>query len=353
MTAPIPCEVSILLPVFDAEQTLGTCLRSISRQTHSNWECIVVDDGSRDGSAALAREFAHNDSRFRLFEIPHQGLVPALRRGLEESRAPFVARMDADDWMHRQRLEYQLETLNRHPELAAVGCHVRIFPRTSLAPSAERSLPGEGDKIRTGRLGYEAWLNQIHTASDVAREAYVECPIAHPTLFIRRERLERYGYRDCSWPEDYDLMLRMLAGGEQIAVTPKRLLGWRDDPGRLSRNSQRYSLDRFVACKAEHLTRTLLAKHSEYILWGYGGTARKLRRALEKCGRVPSHIIDLHPGRIGQRIHGAPVHHPEELAVLPRRPVVVSVAGAGPRGEIRALLQELGLTEGEDFVCAA
>lgn len=346
-------DVSILLPIYNSEPTLDTCLRSIVRQSLASWECIVVSDGSLDGSSALARRFARSDPRFRLIEIPHQGLVPALRRGLLECRAPYVARMDSDDWMHRDRLQAQLQTLAANRELAAVGCHVRIFPRVGPRVRRERALPGEEGNIRTGRLGYEAWLNQIQSAEDVAHEAYVECPIAHPTLFIRRALLERFGYRDCDWPEDYDLVLRMLGAGERIGVVPRRLLGWRDDPDRLSRTSPRYSLERFVACKAAHLVETLLAEHAEYILIGYGGTARRLRIALAKHDRNPSHIIDLHPGRIGQRIHGAPVHHPDDLKALPRHPIVASVAGAGPRGEIRSLLRAMELEEGRDFVCAA
>ncbi len=346
-------EVSVLLPVYDGEDTLGSCLQSLVRQSMSNWECILVDDGSRDRSIEVARHFAGRDARIRLVESEHRGLVSALRLGLDECRAAHVARMDADDWMHRDRLKAQLDALVADPELAAVGCHVRIFPRVRSSAASERSLPGESDHRRTGRLAYEAWLNQIRSAREVAVEAYVECPIAHPTLFIRRATLERFGYRDCNWPEDYDLVLRMLGAGERIAVVPRRLLGWRDDPRRLSRQSPRYDLERFVACKAAHLAKTLLADSREYILWGYGGTGRAMRSALAEYARFPSHIIDLHPRRIGQHIHGAPVHHPDDLSHLPRRPIVASVAGAQPRAEIREALASLDLEEGCDFVCAA
>ena len=261
--------------------------------------------------------------------------------------------MDADDWMHRDRLKAQIKVLEARAELCAVGSRVRIFPRASEVSTGERSLPGESERVRTGRLGYETWLNRIQSPEDVAREAWVECPIAHPTLCVRREVLERFSYRDCGWPEDYDLVLRMLGAGEKIAVVPQRLLGWRDDPTRLSRNSARYGLDRFVACKAKHLVDTFLARGKEYILWGYGSTGRAMRRALAECGRSPSHIIDLHPRRIGQNIHGARVHHPDDLAALPRQPIVASVAGAGPRAEIRGTLRSLELVEGVDFICAA
>ena len=210
--------VSVLLPVYNAEQTLRTCLRSLVRQSLSNWQCVLVDDGSRDESCRIAREFARIEPRVRIVETDHCGIVGALQRGLEQCTAPYVARMDADDWMHRDRLKAQIEVLEARAELCAVGSRVRIFPRASEVSTGERSLPGESERVRTGRLGYETWLNRIQSPEDVAREAWVECPIAHPTLCVRREVLERFSYRDCGWPEDYDLVLRMLGAGEKIAV---------------------------------------------------------------------------------------------------------------------------------------
>ena len=330
--------VSVLLPAFDAEATLGLCLESLLRQREPRWECVLVDDGSRDRTLELARTYAARDRRIRVLSIPHQGLVGALAAGLAHCRAPHVARMDADDWMRRDRLGAQLSALDSQPTLCAVGSHVRMFPRSGL---------------RDGRLAYESWLCGIETPEQVRREAFVECPIAHPTLMIRRALLVRFGLRECGWPEDYDLVLRLLRAGHPIGVVARRLLGWRDHPHRLSRTSPAYSDAAFTACKASHLCDSLLAAHDQYILWGYGGTGRALRRALAQLGRHPAHIVELHPGRLGQRIHGAPVVPPERLPHLSRRPIVASVAGAGPRAEIRAALGAMGFVEERDFVCAA
>lgn len=348
-------EVSVLLPVFNAERTLETCLRSLIRQRMSAWECTLVDDGSTDRSLEIARRFALQDDRFRCVESNHRGLVETLNLGLEQCRAPIVARMDADDWMHRDRLALQLEALKRAPKLAGVGCHVRIFPRAgrNISASKERGLPGETERKRKGRGGYEAWLNSIVSTDDVAREAYVECPIAHPTLVLRRDIMIAHRYRDMDWPEDYDLVLRLLAAGEQLAVVPRRLLGWRDAKERLSRSSQNYTLERFADCKALHLSRTLLRERKDYVLWGYGSTGRMLAKALEKLGLEPSHIVELHPRRIGQQIRGAQVIHPDALGSLEKIPLVASVAGAGPRREIRQALAKLSYVEGRDFICAA
>ncbi len=335
MRAP---RVSILLPVFDGARTLAACLRSIERQGLREWECIVLDDGSRDGSRDLARRFAASDERFRVVSRPHRGLVAALNVGLAQCRAPFVARMDADDLMHRDRLALQVAALEDEPALDAVACRVRLFPREAL---------GEGMRA------YERWLNGIDSPERVRAEAFVECPVAHPALLMRRDALLALGYRDLDWPEDYDLVLRLLSTGGRIRVLGRRLLAWRHGPERLSRQSPRYATGRFTACKAAFLASGFLAGSERYVLWGYGGTGRALRGALREHGKEPSAIVEVHPGRLGNRIHGAPVVAPEDLEQHRGEPLVVSVAGAGPRALIRTALAEMGFRETRDFVCAA
>jgi glycosyltransferase involved in cell wall biosynthesis len=330
--------VSILMPAYNAEATIGAALRSVQRQSDGDWECVVVDDGSTDGTARAIAELALTDTRFRAVSAPHGGIVAALMRGLAACRGRLVARMDADDLMQRHRLERQRTALAEHPEWAGVGCHARFFPRRGMT---------------AGLQSYELWLASIRSAADVAREAFVECPIAHPTLMLRRELLAEVGYRDCGWPEDYDLVLRLLGSGKNLGMVPERLLHWRDGSGRLSRTSARYCLAAFVACKAEYLTRGFLRDRDRYVLWGYGDTGKALSEALAQRGKHPSAIIELHPGRLGQLIRGVRVIRPEALPSLPRQPLLVSVAGITPRTEIRAALAQMGFTETRDFVCCA
>jgi hypothetical protein len=170
---------------------------------------------------------------------------------------------------------------------------------------------------------------------------------------LRREVLRTLGYRDCGWPEDYDLLLRLLTRGYEVSVLPRRLLSWRDTPGRLSRTSPTYALERFAACKAAFLATSFLKGTHTYILWGYGDTGKTLRRALLAHSKVPSYTVEIHPGRLGNRIHNAPVITPGDLVRVPRGRVVVSVAGAQARQEIRQVMARLGFVELHDFVCAA
>lgn len=328
----------MLLPVRDAETTLELCLRSIARQSERDFECVVVDDGSRDGSASIVRRFAERDSRFQLHLCARRGIVSALAWGLRHCRASYVARMDADDLMHRDRLRLQATALDAHRDWDGLGCHVRLFPRAGL---------------RCGLRQYEAWLSRIDSAEAVEQQRFIECPLPHPTWMFRHSLFREIAYRDGEWPEDYDLLLRAIASGRRLGVIARRLLAWREGPSRLWRRDPRYGQDRFQACKAHYVAEGPLRNHAEYLLWGYGETGKALRRALAAHGRTPAFIIDLHPGRIGERIHGAPVVRPEAITGLPRIPLLVSVAGPGARHEIGEVLRGAAFCEGRDFFFAA
>ena len=333
--------ISVLVPAYNAGHTLASALRSVQRQSETDWECVVVDDGSSDHTPEIARAFARADARVRLVEGEHRGIVAALQAGLSTCEAPLIARFDADDLMSRARLLLQRAALEQSPTLSAVGCHVRLFPRAQL---------------RERRLFYERWLRSIRTPEQLEREAFVECPVAHPTLMIRKSVLLELGYRDRGWPEDYDLVLRLLQSGRRIGVVPERLLHWRDGASRLSRTSETYSIAAFVECKAEFLASGFLAASDRYLLWGFGDTGKALANALSRRGKHPEAIIELHPGRLGQLIREVPVVPPSALPGLRSRcprPLIVSVAGVGPRTEIRQVLETMGFRELRDYVCAA
>jgi hypothetical protein len=121
----------------------------------------------------------------------------------------------------------------------------------------------------------------------------------------------------------------------------------------LTHTAAAYRIERFTACKAHFLASGFLAGADDYVLWGYGHTGRALRRALLAHGKQPSHVVELHPGRLGQTIHGAPVIAPDALPALRPRRIVASVAGTVARTQIRDALHAWGFTELDDFVCAA
>lgn len=337
--------LSILLPLYNCEATLDECLDSIAAQTFEEYELLAVDDGSSDGTAEIVRRRARADRRIRLLQPGRGGLVAALNLGLSEARAPLVARMDGDDRMHPERLEAQLHHLEAHPEVDLVGSRVELF---SSAP------------IRDGYREYIRWQNDCLTPEQFALECYVESPLVHPSVTFRRDVVrELGGYLEGDFPEDYELWLRMLQAGKQLAKLPRVLLEWREAPERLSRTDPCYSREAFDRLRAHYLARDprMHALHEQgrpVVYWGAGRKTRRRSQRLIDQGFPPTAWIDIDPRKVGNRLRGIPVVTPrwlERFSERGDRPFVLSyVANHGARELIADQLQAMGYRPGEDFL---
>lgn len=334
MDAP---RVTVLMPVFDADATLDDAIESVRAQTLPAWELVAVDDGSTDGSLERLRDHAARDGRVRVVAAGRRGIVGALNAGLDAARAPWVARMDADDEMLPDRLAAQLALAEARPELGVVGCRVRAFPDGS---------------VTDGMRHYLAWMDGVIEPADFVREMWVESPLAHPSVTFRRDVVRAAGgYRDGPFPEDYDLWLRLHGAGVAMAKVPRVLLRWREGPGRLSRRDPRYSQDAFRALKAAHLARRL-GDRREVRIWGAGPDGRRWRRALAAEGVRVACFYDIDPRKIGRVLgDGVPVLDARGAAEA-RDPLLLCAVGVkGARALIRAALDGAGMREGTDYLC--
>ncbi len=187
--------VTVLLPVYDAERFLAEAVESILAQSFRDFELLTIDDGSRDGSAAILDEYARRDRRVRVVRWPHQGLIATLNAGLSLARAELIARMDADDVALPQRLEKQLARLEREPGLVCIGGAFELIDEA-------------------GRLFDRAFPPCDHAAI-LARALRGESPISHSAATFRRDVVRRLGGYDekTRWVEDLDLWLRLSEHG--------------------------------------------------------------------------------------------------------------------------------------------
>jgi glycosyltransferase involved in cell wall biosynthesis len=333
--------ISVLLPCRDAAATLRAAAASLIRQSFRDFEVLAVDDASTDDTPRILRRWARRDPRVRILATapPDSGLVSALRLALRHASAPVVARMDADDVAHPDRFAAQLAFLDAHPAIAACGSRVRYFPAAD---------------VRDGAWRYQRWLNRLTTPAALARDIFVECPIAHPTLMARRDALLAVGgYRDPGWPEDYDLLLRLWSAGHALANVPALLLRWREAGGRASRTDPRYAADAFRRCKVHHLRRTLLRGRAGAVVWGAGPTGKAFARELIRQDVPLRAFVDLDPRKIGQMIHGAPVIPPGSVPEFQGALALAAVGSDHGRREVRRALRALGWGELVDFCAVA
>ena len=201
--------ISVLMPVYNGEIYLAEAIVSVLAQPETRFEFVIVDDGSTDRSRPLLHAYAKQDPRIRLFLRDHEGLVPALNFGIREARAPFLARMDADDIALPERFARQLAALEADPEIGALGSHVETIdaagrPIRAFTPPAD------------------------HEALDAHHIARGTPWLWHPSVVMRTDLLREIGGYSSDYPytEDFDLWLR-IAEKARLAVLPEVLLKYR------------------------------------------------------------------------------------------------------------------------------
>lgn len=194
------------MPVWNGAAHLREAIDSILIQTFSNFEFIILDDGSTDETPEILREYQRRDPRIRVIPLNHEGIVIALNRGVAEAKAEWIARMDCDDIAHPTRFEKQFEAISNSK---VVLCHTHI------------NHIGEIDMIKSsGRF--------IRTKALLALRLCFHSPIVHPTVMFRRDVfLALGGYlAEERHAEDFGLWGKMLELGEIVGV-PEPLLDYR------------------------------------------------------------------------------------------------------------------------------
>ena len=336
--------VSVVIPVFNAAATITRAVESVRAQTWGDWELVVVDDGSTDGTREILQGIAREETRMRVIERDHAGVAAAANAAMAAARGEFLARMDADDVAHPERLAAQVAYLDtaEHRGVGVVGCLVEFG----------------GDRgANAGYALHVDWVNSLVTSEAIALGRFVEQPVVNPSVLFRRELVALHGgYRDGDFPEDYELWLRWLDAGVRIAKVPRVLLTWNDGPTRLTRTDARYAPDAFFRVKAAWIARWLVAERvsvsKSIFVWGAGRHTRKRAAWLAEWGVLIAGYVDVDVKKTGRRIGGTglPVIGVEALPAPGELFVLSYVTTRGARDFNRARLVERGYAEGRDFL---
>lgn len=200
--------ISVVMPVHNASDFLAEAIESTLSQTWSDFELIIVDDGSTDDSVEIIRRY--RDGRIVFIPNTHQ-YIESLNIGMNRARGKYIARMDADDRMRPERLQVQYDYLENHPETGACGSWFQTF----------------GSREETCKMPEDA--------AELASYLLVGNALCHPSTLIRRCALEmlsperRAGvYRpDYIYAEDYKLWCDLVMNGIRLATVPQILLDYR------------------------------------------------------------------------------------------------------------------------------
>jgi glycosyltransferase involved in cell wall biosynthesis len=213
----LPPLVSILLSVFNGRPYLTEAVQSILEQSFRDFELIIVDDASTDGSSTDLASFAKRDSRIKLLHnAENQGLTRSLNRGLAEARGKYIARQDADDVSLPLRFEKQLAAMEEFPNLALLGTGlIEIDAKSKKGPiSLQPSLPAV-----------------------IKRKMLFDNAFFHSSIMWRKDLFAEKGYaynENLRYGQDYDLFSRVV-WREEIANLPEPLILFRTHSGQVSK----------------------------------------------------------------------------------------------------------------------
>ena len=217
--------VSVCMPVYNTERYVAEAVESILAQTFGDFEFIIIDDGSTDGSRAILERYAKQDDRIRLISRPNTGIVGARNEALGLAKGELIAVMDSDDVALPERLEVQVAYLREHPEVVCLGSKVQCIDEA-------------------GRFLYEESHAMDHEAiQEVALRGY--CPLVQCSMMMRREAvLAVKGYDpELVVAEDLDLVLRLSERGKLVNL-PQVLQKYRWHDQSISAKKQAWVLDR-------------------------------------------------------------------------------------------------------------
>jgi len=226
-------EVTVLMPVYNGERYLREAIESILRQTFTDFEFLIIDDGSTDGSAATVK--GYNDGRIRLVENEQNiGLTRSLNRGLHLARGEYIARMDADDISLPERLAEQARHLDQHPEVAVATSGWELIDECGQS-LARHSHPLSSEEI----YYFLTFFNCVH----------------HSSVLFRKDFVMRLGGYDeaVKYSQDYDLWLKV-SRLAKIAMSKKVLTRFRLSESSVSSRFKADSINHSDMIFAKHLT---------------------------------------------------------------------------------------------------
>jgi glycosyltransferase involved in cell wall biosynthesis len=250
--------VSVLMPVYNGEKYLAEAIESILNQTFDDFEFIIINDGSTDGTAGILERYRQQDHRIRIYDQSNQGVVTSLNRGLELAQGKYIARMDADDVSLPERFVAQVMFMEEHPEIGICG--------TWMA--------------HIGKHSGKSWTPPIDDIT-MRCQLLFNVPLAHPSVMMRRTLFTDFNLRYPAYThaEDYALWAQASLY-TKFANIPKILLSYRHHDCQVG---QLYWIETSSSTKRVH--RDLLKR------LGLHPTAGEieLHKALSDCGFLSDH----------------------------------------------------------------
>lgn len=283
-TRPIP-SVSVVMPAYNAAKYIAEAIDSILAQTYTDFEFIIINDGSADDTEKIIRSYDDPRIVYLKNEV-NSGICVTLNKGLDAARGRYIARMDADDISLPQRLAVQVQYMDTHPDIGALGSDIEIF--------------GEDEAPHI--------FTQLHTPEECKAGLLFNSCFAHPSVMLRRNVLESAGLRykgEYRGLEDYELWWQICKSSKLNNIA-QPLLRYRQHKGQETRNvtpQVQAAFFKFAKCRFSDLN--IPVSDKEFALWmayAYGEFEQFDDKNLNSFITLSGKILRLFPDRASKTL---------------------------------------------------
>jgi glycosyltransferase involved in cell wall biosynthesis len=329
--------ISIIIPAYNQGHFLSSCLESVLNQDISDWECIIINNGSTDNTERVCNSFCSKDKRFRYAYLEKPSVIDALNYGINNALGDQLTRLDADDIMPSGRLRIMSAKLIECGRGSLVTGNVKYFSDGSIGKGFKR---------------YEKWINHFSVHEEYMMSLFIECVVPSPAWLMYTEDVKSIGGFEVGvYPEDYNFIFSILQNGIRIYKLNEIILRWRDHNKRASRISDKYKDQNFFMLKAKYFNyfyKEIIGKR-KLAVWGAGKKGKAAVNALVRFGVFPEVVITSNTKKAGMCYKGIAVMLPD---VLSKDVYFVISAVSSPDGinEIKNILERKQFINGKDWV---
>ncbi|URZ16003.1 glycosyltransferase [Clostridium felsineum] len=329
------CKISIVMPVYNSKEYLKEAIESILNQTYRDFQFIIIDDGSTDGSLDLINEYKEMDDRIVVISRENKGLVFSLNEGISLAIGKYIARMDSDDISIHDRIEKQFNFLEANRDIDILGTNLYVF----------------GNVTEKQKAAYYEELAAKFNDNNIEEIFLTSCAISHPSVMFKKEVFTKLGgyNEEYDTAEDYDLWLRAIKGGYKISRLDERLVRYRiHNKSKTAREWSSYKTLKFsMKAKLNYIKDFKNDDKVNYIIWGAGTAGKFAKEVVDKETDNFNFMGFVDKFKTGD-LCGYKIYKPEEIAKI--KADYIFIATAPGKKEANDFLINIGLKKVEDYI---
>ncbi|URZ00945.1 glycosyltransferase [Clostridium felsineum] len=329
-------EISVLMCTYNSQKYIGETIKSILNQTFSEFELIIIDDGSKDDTGKVVDSF--KDKRIRYYKLKENvGIGKASNFGLSKVLGKYIARADSDDLYDRTRFEKQKKFLDKNKEFCMVGTLIEYFADNENSP-----------RYKSCKAYIESQTNSVISYDDMNEKLYWFCCLINSTTMFRRNLIKKFKYGNYKTGEDYKLFYNLNKRGYKIANIKEKLTKVRIHDDSITATMVKEAFEVLYNIKKEEIDKLTSNGQKTYI-WGAGGSGKRVFELLSKYKYTVNGFIDKSVNKVGKSMYDFVIKSPDEILIGEEKVNIIIASEVG-RFEIVNYLKNMHYTHLKNFL---